>query len=236
MDSRNRRVLVLRHAEPEHLGAIAHALVLEGVGYTYVSPYGGQDVPVTLDGFGGLVLMGGPQSVYEEDKYPFLKEEKRLTSQAIERDVPVLGVCLGSQLLAEVLGSKVHSGAVFELGWKKVMLNPEASSDRVLGHLPKEITPFHWHGDIYDLPPGAKLLASSQLTQVQGFAFRDRFYGLLFHLEVGTEQIAAMTATFPDDVRRGGATTEGIMAESPERVEALRDSGVEAFRRWAALV
>jgi GMP synthase (glutamine-hydrolysing) len=226
----------LQHSNVEHLGRIAKALTQENVEYTYIRPDLGQPVPATLDGYHGLVVMGGPQSVYEEDQFPFLKAEKSLTRDAVATNRPVLGVCLGSQILAAVLGSRVYAGKMFELGWKNVTISPEATDDPVLKHLPREITPLHWHGDVYDLPPGAKCVGSSQLTPVQGFVCSQRFYGFLFHLEAELEQIAAMVATFPDDVRRGSATQSALLAEAPERVAALRDLGLEVFRRWAALL
>ena len=236
MDSANKRVLVLQHAGPEHLGRIAKALTQQRVEYTYVRPDLGEMIPSSMDGFAGLILMGGPQSVYEEDKFPFLRADKSLTRHAVSTNRPVLGVCLGSQILAEVLGSRVHPGAMFELGWKKVMISAEVAEDPVLGHLPREIVPLHWHGDVYYLPGGAKPAGSSELTPVQGFVCSQRLYGLLFHLEPELEQVAAMAATFPNDVRRGGVKPTALLAEAPKRVEALRENGVEVFRKWALLL
>jgi GMP synthase (glutamine-hydrolysing) len=229
-------VLVLQHAEPEHLGRIADALTDEGVEFAYLRPDLGQPIPERLNGFHGLVVMGGPQSVYEEDKFPYLAAEKALTRHAIEMERPILGVCLGSQLLAEVLGSRVYPGGTFELGWKKVTLSPEAGDDRVFGALPSTITPLHWHGDIYELPPGATSVGSSEMTPVQGFVSQGRFYGLLFHLEITPAQLSMMVEGFPDDVRRGGTTPAALLAEAAERAELLREHGQAVFRRWASLV
>ena len=236
MSSTTKRVLVLQHAEPEHLGRIAAALTHEHVEYGYLRPDLGQVVPSSLDGYGGLVVMGGPQSVYEEDQFPYLKAEKTLVRHAVVTNRPVLGVCLGSQILAEVLGSRVRPGGTFEVGWKNVTLSTEATDDPILGHLSKVITPLNWHGDVYDLPPDARLIGSSELTPVQGFASKGRFYGLLFHLETTIEQLTAMVEVFPDDVRRGGMTPSTLIEEAPSRLEALRETGFEVFRRWAALV
>lgn len=236
MPSNTRRILVLQHAEPEHLGRIAEALMHEGVDYTYLRPDLGQPIPAKLDGYQGLVVMGGPQSVYKENLFPFLRAEKALTRHAVETNRPVLGVCLGSQILAEVLGSRVQPSGAFELGWKKVTLSVEVADDPVLGHLPRAITPLHWHGDVYDLPPGAKPIGSSELTPVQGFAWKERFYGLLFHLETTLKQVSAMVEVFQSDVLRSGMTPAALLAEAPDRVEALRKRSLEVFRRWAALV
>jgi GMP synthase (glutamine-hydrolysing) len=236
MESNNKRVLVLRHAEPEHLGSIAQALTQEGIAYTYLRPDHGEMIPSNLDGFSGLILMGGPHSLCEQDQFPFLNAEKSLARNAISTNRPVLGVCLGSQILSEVLGSRVYPGRVFELGWKKVTMSMEAAEDPVLGHLPTEIIPLHWHGDVYDLPLGSKPIGSSEMTPVQGFVSGQRFYGILFHLEAEFEQVTAMVAAFPEDVLRGGVTPAALVAEAPERVQALQKTGMEVFRRWALLV
>jgi GMP synthase (glutamine-hydrolysing) len=193
-------------------------------------------VPATLDGYQGLVIMGGPQSVYEEDRFPYLKAEKALTRHAVETNRPVLGVCLGSQILAEVLGSSVRGSGSLELGWKKVTLSPQGQKDSLLKHLPHELTPLHWHGDIYDLPPGAELLAASEMTAVQAFAWKKRCYGFLFHLEATLKQILAMTQLFPEDVLRGGTTPEALAAESQRYLEAIHEPVLKLFREWATLV
>lgn len=234
--SYTRKVLVLQHVEPEHLGRIGDALTDEGVEFTYLRPDLGQPIPRRLTGFSGLIVMGGPQSVYEEDRFPYLAAEKALVRHAIETECPVLGVCLGSQILAEVLGSRVYSGGAFELGWKKVTISPEAANDYVLGGLPEIITPLHWHGDIYDLPPGATLIGSSELTPVQGFISQGIFYGLLFHLEITPAQLSMMVEGFPNDVHRSGTTPAALLAEATEHAEIMREQGQVVFRRWASLV
>jgi GMP synthase-like glutamine amidotransferase len=233
---KNRRVLVLQHAEAEHLGRIAEALRTEGVEYQSIRADLGEPIPTRLNGFNGLILMGGPQGVYEEARFPFLKGEKLLTEQAVNARLPVLGVCLGSQILAEVLGSKVRPGGSFEVGWRDVAIASECTDDPVLGDLPSILTPLHWHGDVYDLPREAKPIGSSSMTPVQGFVLNGRFYGLLFHLETTLDQLTAMVQGFPDDVRRGGMTANLLMNSASDHLEALVEPGSQVFGRWAALV
>jgi GMP synthase-like glutamine amidotransferase len=196
-----KRILVIQHAPDEHLGRIGDVLRNEGVAYDTLRPDLGEAVPAALNSYSGLIILGGPQSVYEEDKYPFLKLEKQLTHDAVTKNRPIFGVCLGSQILAEVLGSRVYAGQSFEAGWKRVILASEIKYDGVLGQLPSVITPLHWHGDVYDLPRGAVPVGSSDATPVQGFAWQERFYGVLFHIEVTLAQVAAMSAAFPEDLR-----------------------------------
>ncbi len=236
MNADSRRVLVLQHAEPEHLGTIRRVLDQQGVNATVVRADLGQPVPARLDGFSGLILMGGPQGVYEEDRFPFLKAEKSLTRHAVATEQPVLGICLGSEILAEALRSGVRPGRTFELGWKPVTTDPAATDDPVFSHLPGEFVPLHWHGDVYDLPRDSTPLGSSQLTGVQGFAYRQRAYGLLFHLEAELDEIRKMATAFPSDVRRGGSTASTLLSEAPKYLPAMHEVGSKVFREWASLL
>jgi GMP synthase (glutamine-hydrolysing) len=228
-----RRILVLQHVGEEHLGLIAEALSDRLIEPSYCCPYLGDSVPATLDGYQGVVLMGGPQSVYQDKEYPYLRAEKALVSRAIETNCSVLGVCLGSQILADVLGARVYPGQTFELGWKDVQVATNASEDPVFSGLPSQFRPFHWHGDIYDLPKGAILLGSSEATSVQGFSFNRRHYGFLCHLEITEKQIITMSGTFSDDLVRGNVDPSALLAETPGHVRALRENALGVFRRWA---
>jgi GMP synthase (glutamine-hydrolysing) len=232
----DKKVLVIQHTKHEHLGLIAETLDQEQVKYMYVRPDQGQSIPTTLDGYNGLIVMGGPQGVYQEDIYPFLRPEKALLRQAIQTRVPILGVCLGSQLLAETLGSRVYPGGSFELGWKEVTLSAEAKEDHVLGHLPNVIIPLHWHSDSFDLPEGATPIGASDMSPVQGFSWKGKVYGLLFHLEMTLEQISAMVVDFHDDLNRSKMRTSEIISAASDRLAALREPGIEVFRRWTTLL
>lgn len=236
MKLNNKRILVLQHAEIENLGIISDILIQLGFEYKYLRADLGQPIPLTLDGYQGLILMGGPQSVYEENYYQYLKSEKILVNHAIENDFPILGICLGSQLLAEALGSRVYPGNAFELGWKRVTLSSEMANDPVLGHLPEIITPLHWHGDIYDLPVGATPIGSSELTAVQGFVWKQKIYAILFHFEMSFPQIMAMVKAFPDDLKRSGITRDMVIAQTTKHLNVLHTHALETFRRWAVLV
>lgn len=230
------RVLALQHADPEHPGLIADAV--HGIGGTLETVRGdlGQTAPSSLEGYSGLIIMGGPQSVYEEDTFPYLRDEKRLVRQAIDNNIPLIGVCLGSQIIADVFGAEVHPSGGVEIGWKDVTRSAEITDDPVLSPLPQTFTPLHWHGDVYDLPDGATSIGSSEMTPVQGFTYGETTYALLFHLEMTGQQITEMATLFPDDVRRGALQPETLLSETPAHTAALKPIASEIFTRWAKLI
>jgi GMP synthase (glutamine-hydrolysing) len=141
-----------------------------------------------------LVILGGPMGVYESARYPFLQEEIELASRRLRQDLPTLGICLGSQIMAAALGATVQRGPVQEIGWYPIELECEAESDPVACRIISEdATVLHWHGDTFDLPSGTVPLARSHLYERQGFR-KGRFgYALQFHLEVLPERIGEWT-------------------------------------------
>jgi GMP synthase (glutamine-hydrolysing) len=184
----------------------------------------------------GLIVMGGPQSVYEQDKFPFLRDEMRLIEDALKHAKPILGVCLGSQLLATALGASVYPVRQKEIGWHRVSLTPSAAVNGIFEGEPRSLTAFHWHGDIFDLPRGATLLASSALTANQAFRYGKNAYGLLFHMEVALPQINAMVATFADELQAAGLNGVAIKLNAHSHLPALQKIGREVFARWVALL
>ena len=216
-------------------GLIAHALAERGVDFTYVRPFAGDTVPTEIGPFQGLIVMGGPQSARDDAAFPYIKAEKDLVRDAVQAEIPMLGVCLGSQILAAVLGGRVSVARDFELGWKVVTLAAEIADDPVVGQLPSAFTPMHWHGEIFDLPPECNAIGSSTMTPLQGFVFRRHAFGLLFHLEMTEEQLAAMTRAFPEDVRRGRVNTADLLQQARARLETLYQPAMNLFGSWANL-
>ena len=230
------RVLVLQHADPEHPGLITNVVRNTGASLETIRADLGQSAPPSLDGYAALIIMGGPQSVYEEDKFPYLRAEKQLAREAIDNNIPLIGVCLGSQIIADVLGANVHPSGGVEIGWKDVTRSEHAAADPILSALPETFTPLHWHGDVYDLPKGAAPIGSSDMTPVQGFTYGETTFAPLFHLEMTEQQITDMATLFPDDIRRGGLSPETLLAETPARAAVLKSVATEIFTRWANLL
>ena len=145
-----------------------------------------------------------------------------------------LGVCLGSQLLAHVLGAKVYPGKQKEIGWHDVSLTPAAGDDPSWAAAPPRFAGFHWHGDIFDLPVGPCPAGESELTPVRR-SLRQTVYGILFHMEVTQSQVRSMTDSFPDEVRQVGTTAETILADTARNLPQLLEIGDRIFDGWARL-
>lgn len=175
----------------------------------------------------GLIIMGGPMGAYETEKYPFLVQECALISEMVTRDRPVLGVCLGAQLLAKSLGARVYPGSASEIGFGSVQLTPAASADPVFAASGTDVPVFHWHGDTFDLPVGATLLASSPIYAQQAFRFGQCVYALQFHFEVNLETWSAWEPHLPSALRASAA-------ELRERVEEAGRSVIGRFFDVAA--
>jgi GMP synthase (glutamine-hydrolysing) len=180
-----------------------------------------------LEDVSGLIVMGGPMGAYETEKYPFLAQECSLISEMVRRGRPVLGVCLGAQLLAKSLGARVFPGPASEIGFGSVRLAPAASADPVFAPSGTDIPVFHWHGDTFELPIGATLLASSPMYAHQAFRFGQCVYALQFHLEVDVETWSAWEPHLPSTLRAPAA-------ELRPRVEDAGRSVIERFFDEAA--
>ena len=228
------KVYVLQHHPVENLGTIAEALESAALAWQYVRVYEGHPVPRDMKGAGGLIVMGGPMAVYQAEQYPFLRDEMELIEQAVKDDLPVLGVCLGAQIVAAALGAKVtRNPAGKEIGWYPVTLSEAAQEDRLWRGVAPTITPFHWHGDIFEVPAGAVSLASSEKTPCQGFRYGNGVYALQFHLEVTPESVAAMAAEWPRELEKekiSAAEMIGATAGQIPELELLSDA---IFGRWA---
>lgn len=159
-----------------------------------------------------------------------------MIESALKLQRPVLGVCLGSQLLAAVLGAEVKKGGKKELGWLAVTLAADAAADPLFAGVPYEFWPFHWHGDVFALPRNAVSLASSQQTPCQAFRYRMNAYGILFHLEVTGEQISQMLSDFADELLEAGGTATEIMEQTSRHLPALQEIAAGVFHGWASLL
>lgn len=177
-------VLVFQHDPFEDLGFFAEVLERHRTDFRTIRLFHGETPYEDWGRVRALLILGGPMNVSDEDRYPFLRWEKTIIRAAIQDEVPVLGICLGAQLIAAALGTNVYPGPVKEFGWYPVSITPHGQVDSLLGYLPEKPIVFQWHGDGFDLPPGALRLASSVDYENQAFRVGKKIYGLQFHLEV----------------------------------------------------
>jgi GMP synthase (glutamine-hydrolysing) len=198
----------------------------------FVRTFERNPIPSNLDAQASLIVMGGPMSVYDHEQFPFLLDEQRLIEQALKDDKPVLGVCLGSQLLAATLGIEAKSGAQKEIGWHPVALTEYAATDALWKELPTRFTAYYWHGDVYDLPQGAVPLASSELTPCQGFRYGANAYGFLFHMEVTEKIIQNMVKEFSGELDKENIAAGLIIEKTRDFLPALQTVGSRVFGRW----
>jgi GMP synthase (glutamine-hydrolysing) len=230
--NRKTTVYVMQHIHCETPGIISECLKTAGISARSIRTFDGGEIPQSMNEAEGLIVMGGPMSVYDHKQFPFLLEEQRLIEAALKDDKPVLGVCLGSQLLAATLGSEVKSGARKEIGWHSVELFESAGSDRLWNGLPPRFTAFHWHGDVFDLPNGSIALAASDLTPCQGFRYGTNAYGFLFHMEVTENIIQNMVEEFSGELEEESITVRSIVEKNRDFLPALQDIGSRVFQRW----
>ena len=182
-------VLILRHERFEHLGHFADVLAERAV--PLVIHDLDDPAPPSLNQHRSLIVLGGPMSA--NDRIPGLRDEMHVIEQAFQRGIPVLGVCLGSQLIARVLGARVYPNQRTEIGWAPIHFTDAGRADPLFQGLTSPTTFFHWHGETFDIPAGAEWLAWSDLCHHQAFRFGRNVWGLQFHPEITAAMIADWT-------------------------------------------
>lgn len=192
----------LQHIEAETPGAI-----LEWAGSNHHKVMGTKlyqqtNFPSVSD-FDWLFILGGPMGVYEEKKFPWLKDEKKFIEKAIKSGKTVVGICLGSQLIAEVLGAKVYQGLIKEIGWYPVTFTDDAQKSPLFSQFNRNETVFHWHNDTFDLPDGVRHLAGNQVYESQAFSYDDRVFGFQFHIEFTPGIIKKLMKMEPQELNSG---------------------------------
>lgn len=231
-----RKVLVIQHAPSEGPGTISAELKKAGLGADYIRAYAGDKMPPNAKGYLALIVLGGPMGVYEEDIYPFIKDELRLIRSALKNDMPIMGVCLGSQMLARAAGADVYRGKIKEIGWYKVSLTGDGAKDRLFIGMPGEFTVFQWHGDTFDVPEKASLLSSSKLFKNQVIRVGRRAYGLQFHLEVTPEMIRDWTEVNSRELVKASVDPKKIIKETPLHIYELNKMGSAVISRFLRLL
>jgi GMP synthase (glutamine-hydrolysing) len=223
----SRRIHVIRHVAFEDLGLWAESLARRGE-IRYFQAGIDDLAECSEDPADLLVVLGGPIGVYEAEEYPFLPAELEMIRRRLETKTPLLGICLGAQLIAAAAGAKVYPSGVKEIGWAPIELTP-AGQDSCLRHLiDTRLTVLHWHGDTFDLPEAATLLASTNLVKHQAFSIGRHALALQFHVEADPDQLESWLIGHtcelggarikPSELRRQALSLSPIHAERCERV------------------
>jgi GMP synthase (glutamine-hydrolysing) len=231
-------LLVLQHIACEPPAAFEDELRSRGLDLARVELDEGDRLPDWRE-FAAIVVMGGPMAAYEEAEHPWLADEKRLLREAVDADMPVWGVCLGAQVLAAACGARVYRGDRPEIGLLPVELAPAAADDPVFGAAPSSFPTLQWHGDSFDLPAGATVLASSPAYPNQAFRI-GRSYGLQFHLEV-TPELAIEWGEVPAyaeslEATLGPGALERLLAGVEEHAGVTLPLARNLFGRWLETV
>ncbi|MCE9573680.1 MAG: gamma-glutamyl-gamma-aminobutyrate hydrolase family protein [Deltaproteobacteria bacterium] len=221
------RILVIQHVACEGPALLAELAAARGHSLAIVAPFRGEPIPPTLDA-DALVLLGGPMGVYEADRHPHLGDEQALARAAVASGRPVLGICLGSQLLAAAHGAAVVPTGRQEIGFYPIAI---AGDDPLFAGI-AGCTPLHWHGDAFALPDGAVALASSALTPLQAYRLGANAWGLLFHLEATPAWVEACATEFADELRGHGIDPQALIDAAPAACAALAPVAAQVLGRW----
>jgi GMP synthase (glutamine-hydrolysing) len=221
------KFIVLQHIESEGPGSLGTYLESIGAKIDVVRLYQGDALPADLGGFDAVVSMGGPMNVYEEDRYPFLRDETAFLNKVVDAGLPVLGICLGAQMIAKAQGALVTKSPKEEVGWGRIDLTDQGHEDTLFQGLPASLDVLQWHGDMFHIPEGGALLASSEDCPHQAFRCKNAF-GLQFHVEVTAEILSDWFSDSPD--------LDSILARHSEIRDELSQRADRIFANFVSLL
>jgi GMP synthase-like glutamine amidotransferase len=227
-------VRIFRHVACEGPGYLGTVLERRGIPYEIVAIDRGEPVPADLDAVTALVFMGGPMSV--NDDLPWIQAELELIRRADERDLPLLGHCLGGQLLAKALGGQVSANPVKEIGWLPVSLVPGEAANDWLAGVPAQFTPFHWHGETFTIPDGSSRLLESPHCPNQAFV-RGNVLAFQCHVEMTAEMVSEWARLYADEIRDPSPTVQSATQMTKNldtHIVASQAVADRLYARWLA--
>jgi GMP synthase-like glutamine amidotransferase len=225
-------ILIFRHLANEGPGYFAEFLQRNGIAYTLIAIDQNQPVPESLENVAGLVFMGGPMSV--NDPLPWIADEIRLIQQAFRQNLPILGHCLGGQLISKALGGRVGPNPVKEIGWLPVRQTMDGGAQDWLRGLPESFEAFHWHGETFSIPSSATTILSSAQCPHQGFVIGNTL-ALQCHVEMTADMVRDWAQVNDAEIAQPTATIQSAaqMAERlPERIQQLHQNADVLYTRW----
>ena len=225
-------IAIFRHLECEGPGYFADFLDQYKLPHTLICIDQDDPVPSSIEDYSALVFMGGPMSV--NDDLPWIAKELRLIQQAAKQDIPMLGHCLGGQLIAKALGGLITANPVKEIGWHSVARQQNAIADDWLTTLPKDFEVFHWHGETFSIPQGASPLLSSQYCENQAFVIGNTL-ALQCHVEMTAPMVTEWVTEYADELSTPSASLQAgelILQNLERKIEQLKPIADNLYNRW----
>lgn len=232
------RLLIFQHVAAEPLGTLDPLIRRRGHRMRFVNFEREPDAQPDVDPYHGLVMLGGPMNVEDADRRAHLRTEMRAIERMLAQGKPVLGICLGAQLLAHVLGAGVHRHAQPEIGWHRLHTTAAGRSDAVLAPLGEAAQVFQWHGCRFDIPAGAVHLAETALCPPQAFRYGENAYGFQFHLEMDQPLIERwlQTPAYRDELIESGGDAEAIRRDTAAHIATMQTQAQAVFSTFLDLV
>jgi GMP synthase (glutamine-hydrolysing) len=232
MIQHRRSAVALRHVAFEDLGLLAPVMEHQGWDVSFCEAAVDDLRHDSIRNANLLVILGGPIGAYETDAYPFLTSELALIEHRLSRELPTLGICLGSQLMAKALGSRVYAGPVKEIGWGRIELTNEGAASCLSPLAEADSAVLHWHGDSFDLPSGAQRLASNAHYANQAFGYGRHALALQFHLEADPRQLEEWYVGHAVELAAAKISVEELRAATSKRANGLANQANRVFTRW----
>jgi len=230
-------IIIIKHIDIEGPETLGEYLKSKGYPLKIVDLHLGDKLPEDLSDVEAVVCLGGPMNVYEEDKYPFLKEENAFIKKIIKNEIPYLGICLGSQLLAKACGARVTKSPVKEVGWFNVDLTGEGKKDPLYQGMEKSIDVFQWHEDAFAIPKNGKWLACAEGCVHQSFRAGTCAYGIQFHIEITDKSIGDWSdAYFKNDAKALKTKKEAMLKTYAQKKKAFHSTAERVYSNFLKIV
>ncbi len=225
------KILSVQNISFETLGTLEELIRCDGYQIENIQAQT-DPVPNNIQQYAAIIILGGPMAVYDNAK--FLQKEQELIKHALKDEIPVLGICLGSQLIAQAIGGKVYKGRKKEIGWSTVEINSTGLVDLFKGINTREIQVFQWHGDTYDLPSNAAIMASSELY-TQAFRFGSAI-GIQFHLEITDEMIQRWAKEYAKELEREWVEPKDLLVQKDHELRELRERCKTVYSNFSKMI
>ncbi len=234
-----KKVIVFQHVAHKILGTLNPTLKKKGLRIRYINFDRTPEENPSIEKYDALIILGGHMGVYESERYTHIKTECKIIEEALKKEIPILGICLGSQLIAHVLGSEVKKHHTREIGWCEVEFNEQALNDPLFSHFNRHEKIFQLHGDTFAIPNSATQLAQSKICPSQAFKYKNA-YGLQFHLEVDLHMITRWLSYEQNlkDIKEclGENAIEVILKDTQIYLERSLDLSLETFRKFTDII